>query len=39
MAGTRKIAAIVVADIVGYGQLAGGTRIACCRGSEACAAI
>ena len=39
MGETRKIAAILVADIVGYSRLAGRMRIAHCRGSGGCAAI
>ena len=39
MSETRKIAAILVSDIVGYSRLAGGTRIAFWRGSERFAAI
>ena len=39
MSETRKIAAILVADIVGYSRLAERTRIAPWRGSGGCAAI
>jgi hypothetical protein len=35
MAKTRKIAALVVADIVGYSRIAGRTKTARYRGSEA----
>jgi hypothetical protein len=39
MSETRKIAAILVADVVGYSGLRARTRIAPCRGCEGCAAI
>ena len=39
MAETRKIAAILVADIVGYSRLAGADEDRTCRGSGGCAAI
>ncbi len=39
MAGTRKIAAILVADVGGYSRLAERTRIARWRGSGRRAAI
>ena len=39
MAETRKIAVILVADIVGYSRLAGADEITRRRGSVACAAI
>ena len=38
MGETRKIAAILVADVVGYSRLAGRMRIARCRVFEGCAA-
>jgi class 3 adenylate cyclase len=39
MSETRKIAAILVADVVGYSRLAEQTRIVPCRASGGCAAI
>ena len=39
MAGTRKIAAILVADIVGYSRLAGTDEDRTLRAYGACAAI
>ena len=39
MAETRKIAAILVADVVGYSRLAGSTRRERWRGCARCAAI
>ena len=39
MGETRKIAAILVADIVGYSDSRGRMRIAHCRGCEGCEAI
>ena len=38
MAETRKLAAILVADVVGYSRLAERTRIAFWRGCGRCAA-
>ena len=39
MSETRKLAAILVADIVGYSRLAGADEIVPCRGFGGCAAI
>ena len=39
MGETRKIAAILVADVVGYSRLAGADEDRRCRGSAACEAI
>ena len=39
MSETRKIAAILVADVVGYPGWRAQTRMARCRGSGHCAAI